>query len=77
MLDLPDDEREVLLKTLTIWYQSGRSAARAAGLLYCHRNTILNRPRRIEQLCGSSLEDHRFLPTGYLGLLTLDFLPSA
>jgi DNA-binding PucR family transcriptional regulator len=67
----------VLLKTLTIWYQSGRSAARAAGVLYCHRNTILNRPRRIEQLCGGSLEDHRFLLAGYLGLLTLDLLPSA
>ncbi|MFE1934272.1 PucR family transcriptional regulator [Streptomyces sp. NPDC059474] len=77
VLDLPDDEREVLLKTLTIWYQSGRSAARAAGVLYCHRNTILNRLRRIEQLCGSSLEDHRFLLAGYLGLLTLDLLPSA
>ncbi|MGW3435018.1 PucR family transcriptional regulator [Streptomyces melanosporofaciens] len=77
VLDLPDDEREVLLETLTIWYQSGRSAARAAGVLYCHRNTILNRLRRIEQLCGSSLEDHRFLLAGYLGLLTLDLLPSA
>ncbi|AEM85666.1 PucR family transcriptional regulator [Streptomyces violaceusniger] len=76
VLDLPDDEREVLLKTLTIWYRSGRSAARAAGVLYSHRNTILNRLRRIEQLSGSSLEDHRFLLAGHLGLLTLDLLPS-
>ncbi|MGW7616487.1 hypothetical protein ACWGLG_11655 [Streptomyces antimycoticus] len=42
-----------------------------------YRNTVLNRPRRIEQLCCSSPADHRFLLAGYLGLLTLDLLPSA
>jgi DNA-binding PucR family transcriptional regulator len=28
---------------------------RAAGQLYCHRNTVFNRIRRIEQLTGRSL----------------------
>lgn len=46
-------------------------------MLYRHRDTILDRPRRIEQLCGSSLEDHRFLLTGCLGLLTPDLLSGA
>ncbi|MEV5776998.1 helix-turn-helix domain-containing protein [Streptomyces antimycoticus] len=29
-----------------------------------YRNTVLNRLRRIEQLCGSSPADHRFLLAG-------------
>lgn len=77
VLDLPEEERELLLRTLAVWYQSDRSAARAARVLYCHRNTILNRLRRIEHLCGRSLEDHRFLLASYLGLLTLQLLPAA
>lgn len=75
VLDLPAEEREVLLHTLDVWYQDDRSAARAAKRLYCHRNTILNRLRRIENLCGRSLEDHRFLLASYLGLLTLRHVP--
>ncbi|AVH58624.1 MULTISPECIES: PucR family transcriptional regulator [Streptomyces] len=77
LLDLPAEERDVLLQTLAVWYHNGRSAARSAELLFCHRNTILNRLRRIESLSGRSLEDHRFLLTCYLGLLTLQHLPEA
>ncbi|MFF4229461.1 PucR family transcriptional regulator [Streptomyces sp. NPDC001820] len=77
LFDLPDDERDMLLRTLAVWYDSGRSAARSAQRLYCHRNTILNRLRRIENLSGWSLEDHRFLLASYLGLLTLTLLPGS
>ncbi|MGW1068435.1 PucR family transcriptional regulator [Streptomyces aureus] len=52
-LDLSD--RDVLLETLTVWLASDGSAQRAAGRLYCHRNTVLNRLRRCEQLTGRSL----------------------
>ncbi|GAA5052174.1 hypothetical protein HNP84_001553 [Thermocatellispora tengchongensis] len=52
-LDPPD--REVLLGTLETWLRCEGSAARAAGRLYCHRNTVFNRIRRIEQLTGRSL----------------------
>jgi DNA-binding PucR family transcriptional regulator len=76
VLALPKAEREVLLETLSIWYDNGRSAARAAAELYCHRNTILNRLRRIESLSGESLEDHGYLLACYLGLLTLSLLPA-
>lgn len=42
--------REVLLSTLDTWLDCGGSAARAAERLFCHRNTVLNRLRKIEQL---------------------------
>ncbi|MCF2528890.1 PucR family transcriptional regulator [Yinghuangia soli] len=77
VLDLPPAERDVLLRTLSVWYQEGRSASRAAARLFCHRNTIMNRLRRVEGLNGNSLEDHRYLLACYLGLLTLELMPAA
>jgi hypothetical protein len=59
VLDLEDEERQVLLETLRAWFRAGRSATRAGELLYCHRNTVLNRLRKLEQLTGASLEDDR------------------
>ncbi|MFI5745450.1 PucR family transcriptional regulator [Streptomyces sp. NPDC051644] len=49
-------ERDALLSTLRVWLDSGCSAARAAELLYCHRNTVLNRIGRIAELTGRSAE---------------------
>ncbi|WP_326767955.1 helix-turn-helix domain-containing protein [Streptomyces sp. NBC_01591] len=49
-------ERDVLLGTLRVWLDHGCSAARAAELLYCHRNTVLNRIGRIAELTGRSAE---------------------
>lgn len=51
-----DAERDALLSTLRIWLDHGCSAARAAELLYCHRNTVLNRIGRIAELTGRSAE---------------------
>jgi hypothetical protein len=49
-------ERAALLETLRVWLDHGCSAARAAELLYCHRNTVLNRISRISELTGRSSE---------------------
>ncbi|MFD9422093.1 MULTISPECIES: CdaR family transcriptional regulator [unclassified Streptomyces] len=49
-------ERDALLDTLRIWLDHGCSAARAAELLYCHRNTVLNRIGRVAELTGRSAE---------------------
>ncbi|MFD7320267.1 PucR family transcriptional regulator [Streptomyces sp. NPDC059875] len=49
-------ERAALLETLRVWLDNGCSAARAAELLYCHRNTVLNRISRISELTGRSSE---------------------
>ncbi|WAX76454.1 PucR family transcriptional regulator [Streptomyces sp. KMM 9044] len=48
-------DAEVLLDTLATWLACDGSAQRASRLLYCHRNTVLNRLRRYEQLTGRSL----------------------
>ncbi|MFJ8823318.1 PucR family transcriptional regulator [Streptomyces sp. NPDC102467] len=52
---LPPADRALLLDTLTAWLDCDGSAQRAATRLYCHRNTVLNRLRRCEQLTGRSL----------------------
>ncbi|MFD6194543.1 PucR family transcriptional regulator [Streptomyces sp. NPDC060275] len=55
LLRLDSADREVLLDTLTTWLDCDGSAQRAGERLYCHRNTVLNRLRRCEQLTGRSL----------------------
>ncbi|EHR50069.1 hypothetical protein SacmaDRAFT_1800 [Saccharomonospora marina XMU15] len=59
LLRLTPSERDVLLPTLAVWLETNRSAAATASRLYCHRNTVLNRLRRLESLLGTSLHDHR------------------
>lgn len=59
VLRLPRAERELMLATLTAWFDAGGSAQVAAGALFCHRNTVLNRLRRIEELTGRSIGDPR------------------
>ncbi|GII54030.1 PucR family transcriptional regulator [Planotetraspora thailandica] len=51
---LSSPERGVLLATLEAWLRCEGSAVRVAGELYCHRNTVFNRVRRIEQMTGRS-----------------------
>ncbi|MFF3316326.1 PucR family transcriptional regulator [Streptomyces sp. NPDC003035] len=73
-------ERAALLETLRVWLDNGCSAARAAELLYCHRNTVLNRISRISELTGRSSESGdtrlgwslalRALPLADLAVLT-------
>jgi sugar diacid utilization regulator len=55
LLRLEPADRDVLLDTLVAWFASEGSAQRAGERLYCHRNTVLNRLRRCEQLIGRSL----------------------
>lgn len=52
-------ERAELLTTLAAWLDHGGSTRRAGEALYCHRNTVLNRLRRLERLTGRSLADPR------------------
>jgi len=54
LLDLDPPERETLLTTLTCWLDCDGSVSRTAAALYCHRNTVFNRIRRIEALTGRS-----------------------
>ncbi|MFF4425762.1 PucR family transcriptional regulator [Streptomyces sp. NPDC001549] len=54
VLNRPRGEREVLLATLAAWLDCGGSPQRVGARLFCHRNTVLNRLRRIEHLTGRS-----------------------
>ena len=75
VLALEDEERDVLLETLRAWLDTGGSAGRTASRLYCHRNTVLNRLRRLEALTGRSLERVEDVVEWSLALLALDVLP--
>ncbi|MBU3063622.1 helix-turn-helix domain-containing protein [Nocardia sp. NEAU-G5] len=59
ILDLPGREREVLLRTLSVWLAQNCSAANAAPRLHCHRNTVINRLARISTLLDRSLDGPR------------------
>ncbi|MFE7458506.1 helix-turn-helix domain-containing protein [Streptomyces sp. NPDC057554] len=52
---LDPSDRDVIVETLTAWLDADGSAQRAGARLYCHRNTVLNRLRRFEQLTGRCL----------------------
>jgi hypothetical protein len=55
LLELDQANRDVLLDTFSAWLAADGSVRRAARPLYCHRNTVLNRLRRLEKLTSRSL----------------------
>ncbi|MFI2779662.1 PucR family transcriptional regulator [Streptomyces sp. ALB3] len=61
LLALAPADRALLVGTLDAWLECGGSAGRAAGRLFCHRNTVLNRLRRLERLTSRSLSRPREL----------------
>lgn len=61
VLTVEPADRAVLLETLDTWLDCEGSAGRAAARLYCHRNTVFNRLRRLEQLTSRSLARPRDL----------------
>ncbi|MEX5720698.1 PucR family transcriptional regulator [Geodermatophilus maliterrae] len=69
LLELPHDEQEVLLETLSAFLDADGSPTRAADLLYCHRNTVMHRLRRIESVTGRKLADPRARLLWQLALL--------
>jgi len=69
LLALPAEEREVLLDTLAAFLASDGSPTRAADELYCHRNTVMHRLRRIEQVTGRKVADPRARLQWQLALL--------
>lgn len=59
VLALEPADRDLLLTTLTAWLDADGSAREAGRALFCHRNTVLNRLRRYEQLTGRTLHRPR------------------
>jgi hypothetical protein len=72
VLELPAKEREILLRTLSVWLAESCSAANAAPRLHCHRNTVINRLQRIATLLGRPLEGQRAYLEFSLALTALE-----
>lgn len=75
ILDLPGDERQMLLGTLSTWIDEGGSATRAAARLFCHRNTVRNRLQRVERLTGRSLDEPTALAEICVAVRAVALLP--
>ncbi|ORT58943.1 PucR family transcriptional regulator [Streptomyces sp. CB03238] len=52
LYDLEPADRDTLFDTVDVWIETGGSAVRTARRMLCHRNTVLNRLRRLEQITG-------------------------
>lgn len=57
LLDLPPEERDLLLETLRVWFDTGGSAAATGERLFCHPNTVRHRLRSVEHHTGRSVSD--------------------
>jgi hypothetical protein len=55
LLELPGPERKLLLGTLETWVASACSTTRTGQAAHCHRNTVVNRLRRVEEITGRVL----------------------
>ncbi|HWH30706.1 MAG TPA: helix-turn-helix domain-containing protein [Mycobacteriales bacterium] len=68
LLRLPGEEAEVLLDTVSTWLDTGMSAGRSAQRLHCHRNTVLNRLRRVVAVSGHRLDGPEELARWWMAL---------
>ncbi|MFI1354187.1 CdaR family transcriptional regulator [Streptomyces sp. NPDC020898] len=59
----------VLRDTITAWCESGFSLVRTSTALHIHRNTVVYRMNKIEQLTGRPLREHRTTMALYLACL--------
>jgi PucR C-terminal helix-turn-helix domain/GGDEF-like domain len=53
---LTPHDRALLLETFTMWLDCGGSVSRTAARLYCHRNTVNNRLRRLFAASGRTVD---------------------
>lgn len=60
-----------LVRTLTVYFETGTNASKTSERLYLHRNSLLYRLERIQELTGLDLRDHESRLILQLGLLAL------
>jgi PucR C-terminal helix-turn-helix domain/GGDEF-like domain len=75
LLQIPPDEREMLLDTLETYFAARGSAIEAGKRLYCHPNTVRHRLHRIERQTGRLLQDPRSCVELLVALEALRRLP--
>jgi DNA-binding PucR family transcriptional regulator len=61
-----------LVRTLRVYFAAGANASSAADRLFLHRNSMLYRLARIEELTGFDLKDFRARLALEIGLLSLE-----
>lgn len=61
-----------LVRTLRVYFAAGANASSAADRLFLHRNSMIYRLARIEELAGLDLKDSRARLALELGLLSLE-----
>nr|WP_241266538.1 sugar diacid recognition domain-containing protein [Streptomyces scabichelini] len=59
----------VLRDTITAWCENGFNLVRASAALHIHRNTVVYRMNKIEQITGRPLREHRTTMALYLACL--------
>jgi PucR C-terminal helix-turn-helix domain/GGDEF-like domain len=69
LMSLPAADRDTLLQTLEELLACGGSPTHAATALFCHRNTVIYRMRRIETATGRSIANPRDRLLLTLGLM--------
>jgi hypothetical protein len=77
LLEMPRAEQELLFGTLATFFAAGGAINEVARLMYCHRNTVRHRLRRIEQKTGRSLVDPRAAAELCVALEALRRLPGS
>jgi hypothetical protein len=75
VLALPQRERDELLRTVEAWVASLGSVLGTARVLYCHRNTVLNRLHRVQALTNLDVHNAAVWPQLMLGLSALRQAP--
>ena len=60
---------EELRNTLIAWCEAGFNLVAASAMLHIHRNTLIYRIAKIEQITGRSLRDYAACITTYLACL--------
>ncbi|SEQ40882.1 PucR family transcriptional regulator [Microlunatus flavus] len=75
VLDLPGEDRAVLLSTLAAWRDNGGSTESTSKQLFCHPNTVRLRLRRLEGLTGRLLGDPRAAAETLLALESVEANP--
>jgi hypothetical protein len=69
LMSLPPGDRDTLLETLEELLACGGSPTHAATALFCHRNTVIYRMRRIEAATGRTISNPRDRLLLTLGLM--------
>ena len=64
--------RSDLVLTLKTYFAAGANASEAADRLFLHRNSMLYRLERIQNLTGLNLKDHKAALALQLGLLATE-----